>query len=240
MGVFRFRAVLSMAVVSGLFTVFAGSRLLGQTASAPAMSPTQAASAADMVRLCALLNVEPILKRPAYNYDESKANPFPKLPEALVLKNGEKVTDAQTWWEKRRPEILEDFEREVYGRRPKDLPKVTWEVTATTPGKVGEFATVTKTLVGHVDNASDPAISVTIQAMLTIPANASGPVPVMIQFSGFGFGFPGGRGPVSAGGARGRRGRRVVRRHGRARRRWGRVVRRGSSRYWRRGGDMRY
>src|SRR5437879_10183897 len=57
------------------------------------------------------------------NYDESKANPFPNLPEALTLKSGAKVTTSEMWWQQRRPEIVEDFEREVYGRVPKNAPK---------------------------------------------------------------------------------------------------------------------
>ena len=66
----------------------------------------------------------------AANYDESKANPFPVLPEILKTKAGKKVTTAKQWWEVRRPEIVEDFEREVYGRVPKDVPAVTWTVDA--------------------------------------------------------------------------------------------------------------
>src|SRR5271157_1973648 len=54
------------------------------------------------------------------NYDESKANPFPNLPDPLTLKNGRKVTTAQVWWNQRRSEIVEDFEREVVGRVPKN------------------------------------------------------------------------------------------------------------------------
>src|ERR1700691_3707383 len=49
------------------------------------------------------------------NYDESKANPYPTLPDPLVLNNGKKVKTAAIWWKKRRPEIVEDFDREVYG-----------------------------------------------------------------------------------------------------------------------------
>src|SRR5690348_18324564 len=64
----------------------------------------------------------------AVNYDESKANPYPNLPDPLVLKNGKRVTTAEEWWNQRRPEIVEDFDGEVYGRVPKDAPKVTWEV----------------------------------------------------------------------------------------------------------------
>ena len=50
------------------------------------------------------------------NYDEALANPYPNLPDPLVLKSGERVTTAEMWWKQRRPEIVEDFEREVVGR----------------------------------------------------------------------------------------------------------------------------
>src|SRR5258707_8796492 len=63
------------------------------------------------------------------NYDESKANPFPSLPDPLTLNNGKKVTTAKMWWEERRPEIVAMFEKDVYGRVPNNVPKVTWTVT---------------------------------------------------------------------------------------------------------------
>src|SRR5437016_1570282 len=49
----------------------------------------------------------------AANYDESKVNPF-TLPDPLAMKNGQKVMAADEWWKKRRPEIVEDFDREIY------------------------------------------------------------------------------------------------------------------------------
>src|SRR5580698_9412670 len=52
------------------------------------------------------------------NNDESKANPYPNIPDPLTLNNGDKVTTAAQWWDKGRPEIVEMFEREVYGRVP--------------------------------------------------------------------------------------------------------------------------
>jgi hypothetical protein len=119
------------------------------------------------------------------NYDESKANPYPNLPDPLVLKNGQKVTTAEMWWNQRRPEIVEDFDREIYGRVPKDTPKVNWEVTGITNEKNGDVPVITKELVGHVDNSSYPAITVDIQLTLTTPADATGPVPVIMEF-GFG------------------------------------------------------
>ena len=126
------------------------------------------------------------------NYDESKANPHPDLPDPLVLKNGKRVTSAKMWWDQRRPEILEDFDREVYGRMPRNTPKVKWEVASTTDGVDGDIATVTKQLVGHVDNSAFPQVTVDIQLTVTVPANASGPVRVVMQFGG------GGRGPAIA------------------------------------------
>src|SRR6185295_4837211 len=106
------------------------------------------------------------------NYDESLANPFPQLPEVLKLKNGKKVKSAKMWWEQRRTEIVEDFDREVLGRVPKNVPKVTWEVTRTVEGMVGTYPVIGKQLVGHVDNSSYPGIEVNIQMTLVTPANA--------------------------------------------------------------------
>ena len=127
------------------------------------------------------------------NYDESKANPYPKLPDPLVLKDGQKVTTAALWWNRRRPEIAEDFDREIYGRVPGNTPAVRWEVTRTTRETNGTVAVITRELTGHVDNSSYPQITVNIQAALSIPADATAPVPVMVQF-GFLGGFWG-RGP---------------------------------------------
>jgi hypothetical protein len=126
-------------------------------------------------------------------FDEATANPFKDtMPDVLTMKDGTKVTRADQW-PARRAEILEDFEREVYGRIPRNVPKVAWEVTATTPGTNDGVATITKKLSGHVDNSGDTNITVNIQASFTVPANPTGPVPVMIEFGG-GFGFGPGRG----------------------------------------------
>ena len=134
------------------------------------------------------------------NYDESKANPYPTLPDPLVFKNGKKVKTAKDWWSKRRPEIVEDFDREIYGRVPKVAPAVKWEVTETVNEKVGEIPVVTRKLLGHVDNSAYPQIKVDIQLNLTTPAKASGPVPIVMEF---GFIFGGGRGPVTLPAGRG-------------------------------------
>lgn len=121
----------------------------------------------------------------ATNTDESKANPYPTLPDPLTLKDGRLVTTEELWWNVRRPEIVDDFNREIYGRLPEHLPSVNWDLTSTTRETNGDGLVSTKHLVGHVDNAAYPHITVDIQLTLTTPANASGPVPVMMSF-GFG------------------------------------------------------
>ncbi len=118
------------------------------------------------------------------NYDEAQANPYPDLPDALTLKNGKKVTTAAVWWKQRRPEIVEDFEREVVGRVPGIVPQVTWEVTKTVEAQVGTHAVVGKQLLGHVERVPGSDLQVDIQMTLTVPANRDQPVPVMMMFGG--------------------------------------------------------
>jgi hypothetical protein len=118
------------------------------------------------------------------NYDAAKANPYPDLPDVLSLKNGKKVTTKAMWWNQRRPEIVEDFEREVLGRIPQNVPKVTWEVTKTAEATVGSHPVIGKQLLGHVENSSYPDIQVDIQMTVVVPAGAKDPVPAMMMFGG--------------------------------------------------------
>ena len=117
----------------------------------------------------------------AANVDESKVAPY-TLPDPLTLNSGTKVQTTDQWWKLRRPEIVEDFDREVYGRVPAKTPKVNWEVISTTRETAGEVPVVTKKLVGHVDNSAYRAVRVDIQLTLSTPANATGPVPVIMEF----------------------------------------------------------
>ena len=187
----------AMKVLCVLLVLLPGVRIHAQQNRLPAndrLAEIRRLTAEDHKRMMDLLGIKSL--RPGRNgmnpqadnyanYDESKANPYPNLPDPLILKNGQKVTTAQTWWNQRRPEIVEDFDREIYGRVPKDTPKVNWEVTSTTNEKNCDVPVITKELVGHVDNSSSPAISVDIQLTLTTPADATRPVPVIMEF-GFG------------------------------------------------------
>jgi len=136
----------------------------------------------------------------AANTDESRASPYTRLPDPLVFSDGTPVRTAAEWWERRRAEIVGDFDREVYGRVPAVLPAVRWEVAGTTRETNGDVPVIVKKLVGHVDNRAYPLLSVSIDLTVTTPAEASGPVPVMMTF---GWAPPPGarRPPPASGGA---------------------------------------
>jgi len=162
-----------------------------QDANAP-KSPLITAAQQDHQRLLDLLLIKSLRKGAdgnnpqapnAANYDESKANPYPNLPDPLILKSGRKVTTPKLWWSKRRAEIIEDFDREVYGRVPRHTPNVNWEVTSTNRETKYDLPVITKLLVGHVVNSSYPLIKVDIQLTLTTPAGSHGPVPVVMELA---------------------------------------------------------
>jgi len=120
------------------------------------------------------------------NYDESKANPYPALPDALKLANGKPVRSAQDWWKKRRPELVEIYDREIYGRMPANVPGVTWTVRESRQDVVGGKPVTFRKLVGHVDNSAYPLVQVDIEAELTTPQDARH-VPVVVEFFPFEF-----------------------------------------------------
>jgi hypothetical protein len=128
------------------------------------------------------------------NYDESRAKADSPAPPLLEMADGREIT-SPAMWEQRRQELLEIFDREFYGRLPEaaETIGVSWEVTGTTEGSSGDIPTITRTLVGRVDPTYYPDIEVNIQASVTTPANAAGPVPVIIQWGGGGGGFGRGR-----------------------------------------------
>ncbi len=176
-------------------------------AVAPAPRPENPATVADYNNMLQQLKIDPKIMRPGKsgtpgqpnyaNYDEAKANPFPNLPDPLTFKNGKKVTTAKEW-AKRREEIKEDFDREVYGRVPKNVPRVTWKVVKDTIEVVNGISVLSKKIVGHVDNSAYPQENVDIQLTLSTPSEAKGPVPVIVQFGGMG-GFPNPPGTVGRG-----------------------------------------
>jgi (4-O-methyl)-D-glucuronate---lignin esterase len=122
----------------------------------------------------------------AANYDESKANPYPVLPDPLKLASGKPVKSAKDWWKKRRPELVEIYDREIYGRMPVSVPSVTWSVKESREEVVDGKPVVFRKLVGHVDNSAYPLVNVDIEAELTTPKGAR-KVPIVVEFFPFEF-----------------------------------------------------
>jgi hypothetical protein len=173
-----------ISIVCALLTA----ALLGLDGPHPA--PGHLTADQDHQRMLDLLHISALRRGPdgdpkspnAANTDEAKVSPKLNLPEPLVFSNGERVTSPDMWWRRRRPEIVEAFDREVYGRVPEQTPGVRWEAVSTTSENIGGVPVTTKKLIGHVDNSLYPAIRVDMQLSLTTPTNAGGPVPVILEF----------------------------------------------------------
>jgi lysophospholipase L1-like esterase len=161
-------------------------------AASPAAAPVQWTAEEDHADMMRRLGITALRPGPSgneqapnhANYDEALANPFPNLPDVLTLRSGRRVT-TRAQWARRRAELIEDFEREVYGRIPAGVPTVTWRVASTDTGTIAGRPVLATQLVGHVDDSGHPARSLDIPATLVVPADAKGPVPAMIMFTFF-------------------------------------------------------
>jgi hypothetical protein len=182
----------SRRVSLGVFACFitAGVFSIAQTPPDSVPPPVHLTAEQDHQRTLDLLHISVLRRGPdgdpkspnSANFDESKVAAY-RLPDPLILNNGKRVKTPKDWWSKRRPEIVDAFDQEIFGRVPKATPKVTWEVISTTQENNGDFPVVAKKLLGHVDNASYPLIHVDIGLAITTPANAGGPVPVIMEFA---------------------------------------------------------
>jgi hypothetical protein len=118
----------------------------------------------------------------AANSDESKATPYSSLPDPLVFENGDPVKNKMDW-ERRKAEIKEHFDSEIYGRIPANTPSVSWEIIEEKDSLFGDIPARFKKLVGRVDNSSYPEIEVKIEMMMATPLEAKKSVPLIMQFS---------------------------------------------------------
>ncbi len=184
------RVFFALGASLALITVVAGQT---QAPAAPPTAPDRAAiTAASMaerdreLKLLGITTMQPpataydIGKPGNANYDEAKANPYPKLPDVLTMNDGTKVT-TPAQWKKRRAEIKAMFDENVYGKYPAHIPAVTWKVDSVELLTVQGIPAMVKHITGHVDNSAYPAITVDIHADVVTPASTKGTkVPVII------------------------------------------------------------
>jgi hypothetical protein len=133
----------------------------------------------------------------AANYDEAKAG-TPQLPDMMRLNAGGRVKNSKDW-DRRRREIVELFDREIYGRVPLTAPKITWNLVRAEKASEAGFPVTRRWLEGVADNSGWPQASATISVRYTLPESPAR-VPVMLSF-GFpeGFKFPGPPRPADPG-----------------------------------------
>lgn len=176
-------------VVLAIITFLSGSALLAQPSQAVRDSINRV-TRVDYEQMLGQLGLKTSDMRPgpsgnpsapnAANRFEDKVNAY-TLPDPLTFRIGKKVANASAW-KQRRLEIIEDFEKEIYGRQPKDIPSVKWEVISVTDTVVGNLPIKEKLLRGVVDNAAYPSIKVEIEFLVATPRNAEGPVPLVVEF----------------------------------------------------------
>lgn len=155
---------------------------------APPGALVRLTAAQDHQRLLGLLHIKALRPgvsadpraRDAANTDETKANPYPRLPDPLRLKNGKVVDTSDSWWQARRQEIADDFDNEIYGQLSDNAPAVHWAVLDTRREKIGRTTAVTRYIGAHLSVASRPAVNVELRLIVSLPADAKGPVPVIL------------------------------------------------------------
>lgn len=133
----------------------------------------------------------------AANYDEARAG-TPQLPDMMRLNDGRPVRNSKDW-DRRRREIVELFDREIYGRVPLTAQKITWNLAREEKATEAGIPVVKRWLEGKADNRAWPQASATIAVRYTLPVSQY-PVRVMLSF-GFpeGFKFPGPPRPADPG-----------------------------------------
>ena len=109
------------------------------------------------------------------NYDESKVPKY-TLPDPLVCADGTKVRDAQTWVQKRRPEVLELFQKHVYGRTPGKPDFMTFTTTSADKLALDGKATRKEVTVYFTGRKGDPNMAV----LIYLPNEQPKPLPLFV------------------------------------------------------------
>jgi len=115
------------------------------------------------------------------NYDEDKVPDY-VLPDALTLSDGTKVTDAETWYNQRRPEILKLFQTHVYGKSPGKPENMDFEVYSVDKNALDEKATRKQVNVYFTGKREAPKMDI----LIYIPNDKIKPVPAFIGLNFYG------------------------------------------------------
>ena len=112
------------------------------------------------------------------NYDESKVGTY-TLPDPLKLSNGKAVKDAKTWRAKRRPELVQIFEDNQFGRSPGRPVALSFDVfDKGTPAFDGKAIRRQVTVYFSKDKQGPQ-----MDMLLYLPAGVTKPVPLLLNLS---------------------------------------------------------
>lgn len=103
------------------------------------------------------------------------------LPDPLVAADGTRITTADEWRAKRRPELLGFFTREMYGRNPGRTERMSFEVFDRDPSALDGKATRIQIAI-HPGGKPGPRMDL----LMYVPNGAQGPVPAILGLNFWG------------------------------------------------------
>lgn len=125
-----------------------------------------------LVSACAMSPVTPPQDPvPGFNFDEALVPDY-VLPEVLLCSDGTKVENHRQWEQKRRPELLQLFENEMYGTAPA-APALRFETREAAGSAYGGKATRKQVRIHYAKGQF-------IDLLLYIPTGAKQPPPVFL------------------------------------------------------------
>jgi hypothetical protein len=120
------------------------------------------------------------LSATATNYDEAKVGDY-TLPDPLVDNDGSRVTNRETWFARRRPEILETYCNQIFGRSPTAGTNVTFNVWESSTNALGGTA-VRKQI--EINFSGTPAGPFAHLLLYTPAGKVAAPTFLCLQFNG--------------------------------------------------------
>jgi len=122
---------------------------------------------------------------PDVNYDESRV-PAYTLPDPLIAADGSPVRSADDWFQRRRPELLTLFEREVYGRAPAPAESQIDVLPVNRDDHALSGLATRLELDVHVRPRASTRPPLILRLLLWLPNHAKTPVPAFLGLNFFG------------------------------------------------------